>query len=319
MTNINTCTIIWNTLDLKQWNVRFAQVPRSNLLQSYEYAQSICKLNRQKARWGLIKIGGIEAGLVQILEASTFFGLMHAVILDRGPLWFENFGSEEHFETFCYEFNRQFPKRFGRKIRFIPEIEDSAKIQTILKKNNFKPINTEEYQTIWIDLTKSEEMLLKNLNPKWRNKLRKAQKNNLIIKWDNKGAHLPWLLNTYHIDKKEKKYTGPTPALLTTLAKYFLPKKNMIIGRALINDKPIAAILILCHGSSATYQIGWSSQKGRDTAAHHQLLWDAFCVLKNKDINDFDLGGVNDDSAKNVKKFKENMGGQLIRSPGIYH
>ncbi|MCB1532090.1 MAG: GNAT family N-acetyltransferase [Alphaproteobacteria bacterium] len=265
----------------------------------------------------MIEIDGREAGLVQILEAGFFGNLIHAVIVDRGPLWFEGFGSTAHFKAFTAELNRQFPRRFGRKRRFIPEIEDNPKTRNILKKNNFYPIGQHGYETIWVDLTQEENILMSTLKAQSRNKLRKAQKADLTIEWDEKGAYLPWLLTTYSLDKKEKSYDGPSVKLLQALGRTFLPK-NMLIGRALINDKPVGAILILCHGSGATYQIGWSSQEGRKTAAHHRLLWDAFCVLKNKGIKDFDLGGVNDGTAKGVKQFKSGMGGHLVRLPGLY-
>ena len=92
----------------------------------------------------------------------------------------------------------------------------------------------------------------------------------------------------------------------------------MLIGRALSDDKAIGAILIFCHGQGATYQIGWSGKAGRDQGAHYLLLWDAISVLQNKGVKDFDLGGVNEDEAKGVKRFKSGMGGRLVSLPGIY-
>ncbi|MCK5284995.1 MAG: GNAT family N-acetyltransferase [Alphaproteobacteria bacterium] len=308
------CTIIWNKLSLSEWEEVFRLVSRSNLLQSYAYGQAICALNRQTARWGVIEIAGKRAGIVQILEAGAFKKLFHAVIIDRAPLWFKGYGNAEHFKAFAIALNSEFPRRIGRKRRFIPETQDS----NALIKSGFKPINKNTYQTIWLDLRLSDESLLKNLNAKWRNKLRKSQKANLKIEWDDIGQHLPWLLNIYNADKKARGYNGASVKLLIALAKTFIPKKNMLIARALIDNKPVAAILVLNHGSSATYQIGWSSPDGRKTAAHNLLLWDALKILKNKGIKDFDLGGINDESAKGVKKFKENMGGEIVYLAGLY-
>ena len=77
------CNIEWNKLTLPEWDSRFNALPRPNILQSYDYARAICATDRMKARWGLVKIDGAEAGLVQILEAGILGNLVHAVILDR--------------------------------------------------------------------------------------------------------------------------------------------------------------------------------------------------------------------------------------------
>ena len=87
-----TCTIDWNVLSFSEWEQRFKKLNRATLLQSYPYAQAMAEISGQKPRWGLIKIDNVEAGLVQILEVGFLKNLIHAVILDRGPLWFDGFG-----------------------------------------------------------------------------------------------------------------------------------------------------------------------------------------------------------------------------------
>jgi len=316
---VSSCEIEWNTLSLAQWESRFAKIVRPNLLQSYEYGIAVARLNHQKPRWGLIKINAQDAGLVQIFETGLFGNLIHTVIIDRGPLWFNGFGTEDHFEAFCQALNTEFPPRFGRKRRFIPEIENSKNTQEILENAQFVRKYEHNYETLCINLTNSEQKILKNTKKNWRNALNKAKKSNLSVKWDEKGEYLGWFLQNYIQDRQQKNYDGPSPKLIHALAKTFIPRKNFLIGQALTDNKPIAAILILCHGAGATYQIGWSSNAGRKNNAHHLLLWEAITMLKQKGIKDFDLGGINDDRAKGVKKFKEGMGGHTLSLPGIYH
>lgn len=306
------CEIQWNILGLAAWETRFSQIRRANLLQSYSYALAACVVNHQQARWGLIKIDGAEAGLVQVLEAKALGGLMHALIIDRGPLWFEGFGNAEHLQAFATEINRQFPKHLGRARRFIPEA------QGVQDLPGFKKTTAMPYKTIWLDLTKSEEHLRRGLRKNWRGSLKKAEAANLDIEWDERGLTLPSLIDGYTRDKKTKGYDGPSVKILMELAKNFVPQKKLLIGRALTNDKLCASILILCHGTSATYQIGWSNDTGRKLAAHHFLLWQALLKLKQNNIQDFDLGGVNDETAQGIKTFKEGMGGTLVTLSGLY-
>ncbi len=310
------CTIQWNSLSLEEWEDRFSRIRQANLLQSYQYAQAICPLNHQKARWGLIKIDGQEAGLVQILEAGILNNAIHGIVLDRGPLWFEGFGQKEHIETFFTAFNKEFPRRFGRRRRLLPEIENDNKIS--FKDMGYKSLEKPGYQTIWLDLTQNPETLKSGLKPNWRNRLSKAERSNLTVQWDDSCENLSWLLTNYKLDQATKGYDGPSAKLVQHLAKAFAKQDRLLIGRATLDNQAVAAILILCHGTSATYQVGFSFEDGRKAAAHNLLLWQAVCHLKKKGFYDFDLGGINDDTAQGVKKFKEGMGGQTVTYVGHY-
>ncbi len=311
-----TCTIQWNALTLSEWHERFARIRRSNLLQSYEYALAKCAVDRQSARWGLVRIDGAEAGLVQMIEARALGGAMHALIIDRGPLWFNGFGGVDHVRRFAVALNKAFPRRIGRRRRFIPEAENLDSFP------GFEKSDAPAYQTIWMDLRQSEDDLRAGLKKRWRGALVKAEKAELTIEWDWSGMAFPDLLLGYVTDKAAKGYDGPSVELLMALAVNFAPQgkkeQKMLIGRALTNNKLCASILVLCHGTSATYQIGWSDEQGRALSAHHRLLWEALGQLKGKNITDFDLGGINETSAKGVKAFKDGMGGQPVTLSGLY-
>ena len=311
------CSIRWSDDPTTIRKETFQKVNKTNLLQSYAYGLAMQHLNHQKPRYGLIEIDGKQAGFIQALENKALNGLLQAVILDRGPLWFDGYGDFEHFEAFLNAVRDHYPKRLGRAIRFIPEIEPTEQAEETLKKQGFKK-KSEEYQTLMIDLAQTPETLRENLKKNWRGSLKKAEKADLKIDWDNQGLHLSWLMKAYDSDKKTKGYDGPSVELLETLAKYFVPENGLLIGRALYEERPVGAILIFCHGRGATYQIGWSSHEGRKYGAHNKLLWDAILLLKARGLTAFDLGGVNDTEAQNVKKFKEGMGGTLLSLPGIY-
>ncbi len=313
------CEIKWNTLSLCEWESAFRAIKKSNLLQSYDYTCVMARLNNQRVRRGLIVINGEAVGLVQILEAGIFKNAVHGVILDRGPLWFDEYGGMSDFELFLRAFSEEFPKRFGRRMRFIPEMKNTNKAQSLLEKHGYKPTSKHSYQTIYLDLRPDLEVLRSKLNKKWRNMLVKAEKQGLNIVFSDKGEHFSWLLQHYAADKALRKYDGAKPKVIMELAKEFSRGENMLIGTALLDDKPIAAILIFNHGISATYQIGYTSDIGRNKNAHHLLLWNAVVELKERNINDFDLGGINGDSAKGVKLFKEGLGGTIYETLGLYN
>lgn len=318
-----TCTILWNTLPLGEWEARFHKIQKSNFLQSYSYARGASRFYRQKARWGLIMIDDKEAGLVQVMEAGVLFNLIHGVIIDRGPLWFDGFGGAFHIQAFIKTLQKDFPKRCGRKHRFLLEIEDSPSAKALIKQTGltFLP-SREPYETYWLDLSQDMDSLRANLEGKWRNALRKAENfeenKKISIDWDKKGLFYPLFKAQYAIEKQEHGYGGISPQFLDILAPFLLEEGNMMIGMASVNNEPIASIMMIKHGQSATYQIGWTSHEGRSHNAHHLLLWQGACVLKQWGVKTLDLGGINHDTAAGIKKFKQGMGGMPYRLVGHY-
>ncbi len=312
------CTIEWNALRVDEWETQFARIRRAPLLQSYDYARAVCPLNRQRARWGVIHIDGATAGLVQILEAGLLGNLIHGVMLDRGPLWLPGYGDPAHSAAFFAAFHKEAPRRPCRRRRIIPELPDNEHTRALMLQAGYRRLDRPGYQTRWLDLAKTGDDLRAGLRKKWRNSLSKAERAGLALDWDTRGAHLGWLLARHSADKAQKNYDGPSATLIRRLAVTFAQKGRLLIGRAMLDKNAVAAILILCHGTAATYQVGWSSDDGRRTAAHNLLLWQALCRLKNDGYTDFDLGGSNEDTARGIKTFKDGMGGQAVTLAGHY-
>ncbi len=315
-------SIQWNTLDAAGWQERLSKVKRLNLLQSEAYLHAMAKLNQQRISRGLIMVDGQEAGICNLLEAGIFKNAIHGIILDRGPLWFDGYGSPAHIESFLKYFAQKYPKRLGRRIRFIPEFADTPQMRQLMQSYGYKSGAAEGYETIWLDLRQPIQTLRKNLNSKWRNKLNQSERKPMEIIWSDAGTgsiNYKWLIAQYIHDKATRKYNGPSYKIIKALGDSFSRGKNMFVGCALLDKQPIAGILIFIHGSGATYQIGYSSDKGRDNGAHYVLLWDALEKLKERGVRDFDLGGINPHEAKGVSTFKKRMGGSIEKTLGLYH
>ena len=287
-------------------------------MQSRAYAYAAAHTYGQRPVWAKIYIDDHVAGLVQIMEAKILWGALHAVTIDRGPLWFAGFGTDAHMAAFVKALNALYPKRLGRSRRIIPESPASPRLMNALQAAGFDSVGAEGYQTVWLDITGDEKTLRLGLHKKWRYSLRKSEEAPITIEWDRTAKALPWLLKHYHIDKTRRGYSGPDATLVKALAQSFARYDQLLIGTALLDERPIAAILILCHGQSATYQIGYSSKDGRTHCAHHRLLFEALAQLRGIGITDLDLGGVNDADGSGVKKFKSGLGGEPLQLAGLF-
>ncbi|AGH99132.1 hypothetical protein A11S_2337 [Micavibrio aeruginosavorus EPB] len=304
-------------LSLDQWNERFASARRASLLQSYDYARAACPVLGLKARWGVIEIDGVEAGLVQILETAFPGNLLHGVHLDRGPVWLPGFGTADHVAAFFNAFHRAIPRRLGRRRRFIPEVPDTPEMRQALVRAGLRARGS-SYQTVWLDLDPDDDARRARLRKSWRNELTKAQKNTALhIDWATTPRTIDEAIAGYHADRTLRGYPGPSVKMVRALARQFFATNNLLVGAVRAHNETIAMVMLLIHGASATYQIGWTTDVGREYHAHHLLLWDSSVILKQRGIRDFDLGGISDDK-DGLAIFKTGLGGTIIRTPGFY-
>ncbi|MFA5951224.1 MAG: GNAT family N-acetyltransferase [Hyphomicrobium sp.] len=313
------CTIDWSPVTAADWDEHFRLLRRSTLLQHFPYAKAERVINQIGARHGIIKIDGVAAGLVQIGEVGLFRNLVHVVNLDRGPMWFEGFDTALNAAAFFAAFSRQFPKRFGRRIRVLPELEDCGPNRALMEKAGLRRNDRYHgYETIWVDLTSTPDRLRAKLDGNWRRFLGKAERTHLTVAEDWTCETAGGFLATYAADRAAKNYSGPSQKMLDALLTFMVPRGEAVILNALDGEKTVAALLILIHGTSATYQVGWNLPEGRKLWAHHRLFWHAMLMLRDRGVRDFDLGGINDESAQGIKRFKEGLGGQFVKLVGFY-
>lgn len=313
------CQIVWPDTDLAEWEEIFARAPRANLLQSPGYARAICPPQGQRPSHGKILMDGTPAGVFQIQEAYILRRAIHAVILDRGPVWLDGFGTPDQVEAFFRAFDKLFPRRIGRRRRILPEVPDTPEMRAALDATRLKRRpDSFGYQTVWVDLRPDCDTLRAALKGKWRNQLRKAEAAGLETEWSWTGKSLVRVLAGYQLDKQERGYPGPTPRTVTELCRALLGKRQVLVGTASQDGNPVAAALLLCHGGGATYQVGWTTPAGRAHCANNLLLWQGMVELKRAGYRDLDLGGVNEAGAKGVKGFKEGLGGETVELVGQY-
>lgn len=141
-----------------------------------------------------------------------------------------------------------------------------------------------------IDLTKSEEELLKNMKPKTRYNVKLAQKKGVAIKEITNEEGFEIFIKLYFETTKRQKYFGHSYEYHRTI---FETLKNKVahILIAYYQKKPVAAYELFLFHNTLYYPYGGSSEEFREVMGTNLLMWEAMRFGKKHGAKIFDLWG----------------------------
>ncbi|MEL6532012.1 MAG: GNAT family N-acetyltransferase [Pseudomonadota bacterium] len=171
-----------------------------------------------------------------------------------------------------------------------------------------------------LSLTGSPADWLHRMQGKWRNRLRHARKQEVTAE---RHDFLPeeghWLFNEDTSQQQSRHYRTLAHPIVAQMAQAEPGAAQLFIARK--NRRAVAAMLFLCHGAMATYQIGWTTDEGRQLSAHNALMWEAMLALHVRGVQELDLGMIGSGRADGIDKFKlgtgaveQKLGGSWLHS-----
>ena len=185
-----------------------------------------------------------------------------------------------------------------------------------------KPLFT-KYNFV-LDITKSEEELLKNMHPKTRYNIRIAQKHGVKVeeRIDDKAFEIYSKL--YFETTKRQNYHGHSNYYHKKVWE-ILKKANM--ARLLIasyNNKPLVAWMLLNFKDTLYYPYGGSSKEHPEVMANNLTCWEAIRLGKKLKLKKFDMWGALGPNASSSNpwfgfhRFKAGYGGKLTEYIGTF-
>jgi len=241
-----------------------------------------------------------------------YAGIFGIALCTRGPIWLGDVADADKARI-QRALKQSLPMARPRIILFSPDLTDPqhpsmASLTRVLTG----------YSTVMLDLSQPLSALRAGLHPYWRNRLSAAERSGLkLAVLSHDSAELPRILAEEQIQRQRKRFY----ALPLGFIDHYLEEggtESALILQASWQSRPVAVMLFLIHGSSATYQLGWSQAQGRALNAHNLMLWNAIEQLKQRGIDKLDLGGVNTRDLPGISRFKINTGGEVITYAGGY-
>jgi len=168
-------------------------------------------------------------------------------------------------------------------------------------------------KTIILDLSKTEDELLKGMHPKTRYNIRVAEKNGVEIR----NHKTQTLTEFWRILEK----TAQRDKFGTHLREYYEKLFELPIAQlftAEYQDKVIAVNIILFYGDTAYYLHGASDYEYRNRMAPYLLHWEIIRYAKENSFSEYDFWGIDEKKWPGVTRFKKGFGGKEVEYIGSY-
>jgi peptidoglycan pentaglycine glycine transferase (the first glycine) len=174
--------------------------------------------------------------------------------------------------------------------------------------------------TVLIDLSGDEAQWLERMKQKTRYNLRLAQRKGVQVRVGS-ADDLPRLYQLYA-------ETSVRDGFVIRSENYYLQLWRAFLERGLaepliaeVEGQPVAGLILFTFARRAWYLYGMSTQAHRDKMPNYLLQWEAMRRAKALGCEQYDLWGAPDvfdqsDSMWGVFRFKEGLGGTVVRTAG---
>ena len=307
-----------------EWDECVARNSSCGFMQSFAWSNF-----KRATGWETFKIGMFDDNdrLIggSVVMKYHFSKTKNFLYIPEGPvLSYEKNDAEESFHKLMQEIDSIADlkgKSMTTHLRIEPRLTTVPDFFSRFRKS---PFNMEPRDTILIDLSLSEEELLRQMKPKGRYNIKVAERHAVSVQQESSEQALKEFLELYadtttrnSFDEKSPTYFEELYSFLKTsgLGKLFLARHN---GLA------IAGAIVIFFGDRASYFFGASSNQNREMMAPYLLHWEIMRAAKHSGCRLYDLWGVApadadaDHSWNGITEFKKKFGGTRINFIGAY-
>ncbi len=288
-------------------------------LQSWEWGEFRKAHGNIPIRFGVYKGKQIVSGIQLLLHRMPYTNFFIGSII-KGP------APTQETLAFLQKFAKQFNLLF---IKFEPNIVPKDSEEALDMKVIFRKYGAKEGKrlftptTFWVDLTQTEDQLLKSFSAKTRYNIRVAQKHKVTVIEDNS-------------EKAFDRYIELTRETVTrqgfwahTEKYHRLMWKTLRVDMIASGQAPIAHLLTAKYNSEIIttwilfewhdflyYPYGASTYLYKNVMANNLMMWEAIRFGKSKKLKTFDLWGREED--KGFTKFKEGYNPRVVEFLGTW-
>jgi peptidoglycan pentaglycine glycine transferase (the first glycine) len=328
-------------IDAQEWNELISPLPGSHILQTWQWGQI-----KVAYGWELIPQvwynlnGAVTAAALvfqRTIKSGGFSLPLRILYVPRGPLM--DWGDSDLFHQVLNDLEDLARRQRAIFIKIDPEVviaeesferlgENETKVGKATLENFkkrgwcFSKDQVQFRNTVFLDLNGSEEELLSRMKQKTRYNLRLAQKKGVTVRIGSSQDH-DLLYRMYTETSIRDGFVIRPENYYRKVWEYFEDEGLAKIFIAEANGEAIAGLVLFHFNKKAWYLYGMSSQHHRDLMPNYLLQWQAMIYARSIGCQQYDLWGApdtfnEDDPLWGVFRFKEGLGGKIIRTCGAW-
>ncbi len=174
-----------------------------------------------------------------------------------------------------------------------------------------------------LDLTRSEDDLLRQMHPKTRYNIRLARRHGVVVEEATTRESVRYFLAFAHDLERRGTFRYHPARYYETMFDVLSPSGMLTILLARHQNTPLAVHLMLRYGATVTYAHGASSRQRASVMAPYLLQWESMLRAKASGASRYDLFGIAPKSAgaghpwSGMSRFKHGFGGTEEHSLGV--
>jgi len=193
-------------------------------------------------------------------------------------------------------------------------IDPAVDRSDILQNGKFRPAKG-QYNTILLDLGRSEEEMRKGFHQKWRNCLNRAGKSDIEVV---RGTDIK-LFDQFEplldeLKKKKEFHVDLGVDFFRNVQRNAEAREKLIVHLARCEGEIVAGHIGSVVGDTSVYLLGAANDAGNKLSASYLLQWNFMLESKRQGCRWYDLGGIDQDGNPGVYRFKSRMGGEEVNT-----
>jgi len=177
------------------------------------------------------------------------------------------------------------------------ETKEAFEASKIFESNSCSPANKDTYPpaTIFLDISKDEDEIIKNFNTKHRYNINVAKRKNLKVTFDVSDEKIEEFYFLQKLTSKRQKYIIKPKSYFETLIKFYSKKNKCVLSNVYLDNEPIASWLFILDNDTAYYLYGGMNENFSGLKPANLLVWESIIELKKRGIKTLDFFGASED------------------------
>ncbi|MFH0973158.1 MAG: peptidoglycan bridge formation glycyltransferase FemA/FemB family protein [Patescibacteria group bacterium] len=201
-------------------------------------------------------------------------------------------------------------------VRISPLMKKTQEAEKMFKKLKFRkaPMHMHPELAWMLDITPTEEELLKNMKKNTRYSIRKAQKDGVKIVASSNPDDVDAFYNIYQHTADRRNFKPFSKEYIKKEFSIFSQEQKILLFSAFYKNEIIATAMVIYMHGSGFYHHGASIKKYSNIPASELLQWHAIHEAKNRGMKLYNFWGISPETAKKhswtgLTKFKKGFGG----------